>query len=111
MKYFNVEKKWLEGSVSYKWHQGWIAWLLHRITGLLLVLYVLIHFVGFMDTSKVVTLVVWAILCYHSMNGLRIVIVNLAHGAERDNYNSNIWVFWVIAIILFIIGAIATFSV
>jgi succinate dehydrogenase / fumarate reductase cytochrome b subunit len=64
-----------------------------------------------MDTSKVVTLVVWAILCYHSMNGLRIVIVNFAHGAERENYNPNIWVFWVIAIILFIIGAVATFSV
>ena len=42
MKCANAEKKWLEGSVSYKWHQGWIAWLLHRITGLLLVLYVLL---------------------------------------------------------------------
>ncbi len=111
MKYFNAEKRWLEGSVSYKWHQGWIAWLLHRITGLLLVLYFLFHFAGFMSTNKAVALIVWAILCYHSMNGLRIVIVNFAHAAERENYNSNIWVFWVIAIILFIIGVVLTFSV
>lgn len=111
MKYANAEKKWLEGSVSYKWHQGWIAWLLHRITGLLLVLYVLFHFAGFMSTDKIVGIILWAALCYHSMNGLRIVIVNLAHGAERENYNTNLWIFWIIAIILFTIGAIATFSV
>jgi len=28
---------------KYRWHAGFVAWLLHRITGLLLILYLFIH--------------------------------------------------------------------
>ena len=28
---------------KYRWHAGFVAWLLHRITGLLLILYLFLH--------------------------------------------------------------------
>ncbi len=108
---------------KYRWHAGFVAWLLHRITGLLLILYLFLHewlisslqskssFDAAMSVVssplfKLLEIGLWAVVIYHAVNGIRVVFVNFFHAAERSNYNINIWVFWIIAAILFVIGAI-----
>ena len=108
---------------KYRWHAGFVAWLLHRITGLLLILYLFIHewviaslqspasfnsTMAFLATPlfKLSEIALWAVVAYHAVNGIRVILVNFSKAGERTNYNTNVWVFWIIAAILFVVGAI-----
>lgn len=117
---------WYNGRIhhiQYKWHEGFVAWLFHRITGLLLILYLFIHewaittlqspasfnsAIAVLESPvfKVLEIGLWLVAAYHAINGLRVILVNFLGAAERDNYVGNVWIFWVIFAIVFIAGAI-----
>ncbi len=109
--------------IQYKWHEGFVAWILHRITGLLLIFYLFLHewviatlqnptsFTKAMamlenPVFKLLEVGLWLVASYHAINGLRVILVNFAGAAERDNYSANVWIFWVIFAIVFVAGAI-----
>lgn len=83
----------LKRIIGYKWHPGMLAWLLHRVTGIGLVAYLIIHIIGLralydpakfdavMSTYrsplfKIGELALLGIVAYHSINGLRIVLID-----------------------------------
>ncbi len=112
--------------IQYKWHEGFVAWLFHRITGLLLILYLFLHqwvistlqnpstFDATMKAVenpifKLAEIGLWLVASYHAVNGLRVILVNFAGAAERSNYKGNVWIFWVVFAIVFVAGAIPMF--
>jgi succinate dehydrogenase / fumarate reductase cytochrome b subunit len=112
--------------IQYKWHEGFVAWIFHRFTGLLLILYLFLHlwvastlqnpdtFEAAMKAVnnpviKLMEIGLWLVASYHAINGLRVVLVNFAGAAERSNYKGNVWIFWVIFAIVFVAGAIPMF--
>ncbi|AHF96724.1 MAG: succinate dehydrogenase, cytochrome b556 subunit [Desulfurella sp.] len=114
---------WYRPSASYKWHEGFVAWVLHRVTGLLLILYLFAHewvisnlqnpqsysqAMGVLESPvfKLLEVGLWLVAAYHAVNGLRVVLVNFAGAAERSNYKTNVWIFWVIFALVFVAGAI-----
>jgi succinate dehydrogenase / fumarate reductase cytochrome b subunit len=84
----------------YRWHLGYVAWLLNRITGVAITFYLAIHIwvihhlyqgeEGFNRVMHVVSSPVFklleigllGIILYHAMNGIRILIVEWGGGAR-----------------------------
>ena len=105
----------------YRWHLGYVAWLLNRITGVAITAYLVIHIwvihhlhqgpEGFNEVMHALTSPIFklleigllGIILYHAMNGIRILIVEWGGGAR--NHKKVFW--WVAAIgaVLFIFGA------
>lgn len=83
----------------YRWFTGSFAWILHRVSGLALVLYLLLHIysVSFLAQGseafnavmkayaspafKIGEVLVWAAFLYHALNGLRVVWMDLGKGS------------------------------
>ncbi len=83
----------------YRWFTGSFAWILHRVSGLALVLYLLLHLFSVATLSggpqkfdplmqiyasplfKVGEVLVWAAFLYHALNGLRVVWMDLGKGS------------------------------
>ncbi len=95
---------------------GWWAWLLQRITGVLLVAYLFLH-IAMISTSQAgedtfndvlafvqhpifmaLNLVLIAIVLYHAFNGVRVVLFDLGIGIKRQAE-----LFW-ISVVLTAIG-------
>ncbi|ACF12929.1 succinate dehydrogenase, cytochrome b556 subunit [Chloroherpeton thalassium ATCC 35110] len=83
----------LKSIFSYNWHGGMWAWLLHRASGIGLVVYLIIHINGLRSMYdpvkfdmamsayrsplfKIGELVILALVAYHSINGFRIVMID-----------------------------------
>lgn len=81
---------------------GWWAWLLQRVTGLGLVLYVFLH-IGVISTAQlgaatfdgvlavlqtpffvVLDLLLAAAVLYHGLNGVRVILIDLGIGISRQ---------------------------
>ena len=107
---------------------GMWAWVLFRISGLVLVLYLFVH-IGVISTGRfgeqgntlnsimkmfenpiavlLDLLLVWAVL-YHALNGVRIVLMDFGLGIKQHK-----WVFWTcmaIAVICLVFFAFAAFD-
>jgi succinate dehydrogenase / fumarate reductase cytochrome b subunit len=83
----------------YRWFTGSFAWILHRVTGLALVLYLALHIysVSFLAVGsdafnavmkayeapafKIGEVLVWGAFLYHALNGLRVVWMDLGKGS------------------------------
>jgi|LJSS01.1.fsa_nt_gb succinate dehydrogenase cytochrome b556 subunit len=94
-------RTWWELLRRYRWHTGSVAWLLHRITGLALLGYLFVHiwalrslvkgkaaFSAEMElfttpVFKVAEWLLFAVVLFHALNGLRIVLVDFS---ERGAY-------------------------
>lgn len=95
-------KTWWATLRRYRWHAGSLAWILHRITGLALLGYLFVHiwalrsltrgeqvFTGEMELFttplfKVAEWLLFAVVLFHALNGLRIVLVDFTQqGAWR----------------------------
>ena len=85
----------------YRWHVGTVAWVLHRLSGLALAGYLMLHVVvihnisrgpkAFNDMMGMVQSPLFRFLeigllgtvLYHAFNGVRILLVDLGWGAKR----------------------------
>jgi succinate dehydrogenase / fumarate reductase cytochrome b subunit len=98
-----------------------VAWLIHRVTGLALVLYLVMHFyvLGQAQKSqdafnkimmafhspiiKVFEIVLLFGVIYHTINGIRVLLFDV--GILKGNaYKWIFWVFMVIGLGLFVVG-------
>ncbi len=101
--------------MNYKWQTGATAWLIHRITGGAVGIYLLLHVLaqfgikydqkglaaisGFL-TNKAVVVVLLAFLVYHTMNGIRELIIDFGDGAL---YHKKLyWVTMVIGAVIYV---------
>jgi succinate dehydrogenase / fumarate reductase, cytochrome b subunit len=119
-------KTTLKGYVGYRGREGQLSFLLHRVTGLGVLLFLAIHIV---DTSfvyfapalydKVIDLYRTTIfgigelglvfcLFFHGVNGLRIAYLDLVKpkGWTRDNEPRTVMIILVITLLLFIPSAV-----
>ena len=90
---------WLRTNLKYTKDRGSVAWVLHRITGLGLTAYIYVHIYALTSLTQgpqafdnemklfqtpvfhVLEWLLFSLVVYHSLNGVRIVIVNWANGA------------------------------
>jgi len=108
----------------YRWHPGFIAWLLHRLSGVALAGYLLLHLwvlqnlakgpaefdkiMALFDTVliKVMEIGLLGVVAYHTINGLRIVFMDYGPMAEKEKYIKYLaGAFAVIAVIIVVGGA------
>jgi len=110
----------------YRLHVGTIAWILHRVTGLLLVFYLMLHIwvihhvaqgpEGFNRVMSAVQSPLFLFLeigllgtvLYHAFNGLRIIIVEFS----REGVEAHKQIFaamMAVAIMLFLVGGVPMF--
>ena len=117
------QKSWVKTNLNYRKDSGSWAWILHRITGVALIAYLFMHIFSLSPLSQgrqafnefmqhyttpffmVMEWLLFAFVLFHSLNGVRIVIVDWADGAKyhRQLYTLS----WILGIILFLaMGAI-----
>jgi succinate dehydrogenase / fumarate reductase cytochrome b subunit len=100
----------------YTWHVGTWAWVLNRLAGLGLIFYLVLHIfvihyvrqgpdtfdalMGFLNTPiwKFLEWGLFGIVLYHSLNGLRIVMIDLGWLSELRGQKAAFWVIVVIGL-------------
>lgn len=120
------QRNWIRENLNYKKDSGSWAWILHRVTGIALMGYLFLHIyslspltngeVAFnraMETYTtpffmVLEWLLFAFVLFHSLNGIRIVIVDWADGAKyhKQLYRMTL----VLGIILFLAMGVLMFS-
>jgi succinate dehydrogenase / fumarate reductase cytochrome b subunit len=120
------QKKWLKENLSYHKDSGSWAWIYHRISGIALIGYLFLHIYSLSPLTQgkepfqhkmqlystpffmVLEWLLFIVVLFHSLNGIRIVLVDWAEGAK---YQKQLYRFtWVIGIILFFAMGIIMFS-
>jgi len=120
------QKNWISENLSYKKDSGSRAWILHRITGIALIAYLFLHIYSLSPLTQgeaafnakmqlystpffmIAEWLLFAFVLFHSLNGLRIVIVDWADGSK---YHKQLYkISWVLGIILFIAMGVLMFS-
>jgi len=123
-------KAWLKQPIpyglggSYRYFTGSLAFVLHRITGVALVIYLPLHIwsiskAGLTDPAqydliirrfqdpdfKVGEVLLWGALLFHGINGIRILLVDFVF--ERSRIATPLfWYFAVLIVVLMVAGAI-----
>ena len=104
---------------------GMFAWMLHRLTGLGLVVYIVLHVWGLKALSdreayneliagyhapffKVAEFGLWVAVVYHMMNGLRIVLIDFLGWSPHQK--KLFWTLGVIAAVMMIAGGYPALS-
>lgn len=107
--------------MHYKWKTGHWAFVIHRVTGLALSVYLIMHIyvisnlyrpenfdkvMGFLNQPLFKLAEIGLLFCviYHALNGIRIGLIDFANGTTK--HAQIFWVLMVIGIIVFIAGAI-----
>ena len=111
-------------ALAYRGGQPMLAWLLHRISGIGIVLFVGMHvfaaffayavtggttnavanaLTNFYESRPVQILVLFAVM-YHGLNGLRIVVLDMWPGLHRFHREA-MWVQWAVFLPLFLVPA------
>jgi succinate dehydrogenase / fumarate reductase, cytochrome b subunit len=111
--------RWLDVMFRYRKHSGSWAWILHRLTGLGLTAYILLHIVALtgllkgeaafneemrLFSSPVFLFGEWllgALVMFHAINGVRIVLVDFGNGAR---YHKQILTFVYILSVIIVAG-------
>lgn len=103
----------------YKIRTGMFAWMLHRLTGLALVGYLVLHVWGLRAVTdpnaynalivgyhapifKIGEFLLLGAVVYHALNGLRIVLIDFL--GWSPNQKKLFWTLGIVAALLFIVG-------
>ncbi len=105
--------------MMYRWHAGYVAWLLNRITGILITFYLVMHIwvihhlahgpekyrrvMDFLGSPIFVffEICIIGVVLYHMMNGIRIVLIDFGNGAWT--HKTLFWVVMAIGVVLFVL--------
>jgi succinate dehydrogenase cytochrome b subunit len=103
--------------MMYRWHVGYVAWLLNRITGILITFYLCVHIwvlhhiahgpesytkvMDFLGSKIFMFFEICIIGCvlYHMMNGIRIVLVDF--GGAVKYHKQTFWAVCGLGVVLF----------
>ncbi len=106
----------------YRWHVGTVAWILHRLSGVLIVVYLVLHIwvMSFLQKGpesfnrimrllesplfKLLEIGLLGVVIYHALNGIRLVILDLGWGMAHQK--KMFWAVVVVGIVIFVLGAI-----
>ena len=95
----------------YRWRTGGIAWLLHRLSGVALAAYLPMHIwvnhhlsqgpeqyneimrILAMPVFKILEVGLWGVILYHTLNGIRILLIDLGPGVKYQKQ-----LFWAVVI-------------
>ncbi|MGB9696698.1 MAG: succinate dehydrogenase, cytochrome b556 subunit [Ignavibacteria bacterium] len=125
IKTFN-QKDWLKETAKYKKDAGSWAWIYHRISGIALIGYLFLHIYSLSTLTQgkeafeakmktflspafmVLEWILFIFVLFHSLNGIRIVLVDLADGARyhKQLYRAS----WVIGVVIFLVMGFVMFS-
>ena len=111
--------------VRYKMRVGMFAWILHRLTGLALVGYLVVHVWGLKAITnpeaynaliteyhgpifKVGEFLLLGAVIYHALNGLRIVLIDFV--GWSPNQKKLFWTLGAVAAVLFAVGGYPSIS-
>lgn len=103
----------------YKIRTGMLAWMLHRLTGVALVGYLVLHVWGLKSMTdpeaynaliagyhapiyKIGEFLLLGAVCWHALNGLRIVLIDFL--GWSPNQKKLFWTLGAVAALLFIVG-------
>jgi len=105
----------------YKWKGGMLSWILHRMSGVGLVIFIIIHIEGMFQIAKgpeafnkvialyntpmfkLLEIFLFAAIMFHAINGLRVIIMDFASGSK---YPKPLLVStYIITGIVFLVGA------
>ena len=105
--------------MMYRWHAGYVAWLLNRITGILITFYLVMHIWvihhlahGPESYSKVMEFLgskffmlmelgIIGVVLYHMMNGVRIVLVDFGNAVWH--HKAVFWALMAIGVVLYVL--------
>jgi succinate dehydrogenase / fumarate reductase cytochrome b subunit len=94
------QRNWIRSNLSYRKDTGSKAWILHRISGIALIGYLFLHIYSLSPLSEgraafnakmelyttpffmILEWILFAFVLFHSLNGIRIVLVDWADGAR-----------------------------
>lgn len=110
----------------YQWHVGSLAWVFHRVTGLLLSLYLVIHIwvvrtisqgpEGFNRVMAAVQMPIFLLfevgllgaVLYHTLNGVRLLLIDTGWGVRHQK--GLFFVLAGLAMVVLLIGAVPILS-
>jgi len=120
------QRNWIRSNLSYRKDTGSKAWILHRISGIALIGYLFLHIYSLSPLSQgrvafnakmelystpffmILEWVLFAFVLFHSLNGIRIVLVDWADGAR---YHAKLFKYSLaIGIVLFLAMGYIMFS-
>ncbi|MBD3237258.1 MAG: succinate dehydrogenase, cytochrome b556 subunit [Candidatus Eisenbacteria bacterium] len=105
--------------MMYRFHTGYVAWLLNRISGILIIFYLAAHVwvthhlshgaetyaqvMAFLSSPlfKLLEIGLIGVVLYHLMNGIRIILVDFGKGAWMQK--RLFWILMAIGVLLFVI--------
>jgi succinate dehydrogenase / fumarate reductase, cytochrome b subunit len=120
------QREWIKENISYKKDSGSWAWIYHRISGIALIGYLFLHIYSLSTLTEgkavfetkmqsflsppflALEWLLFIFVLFHSLNGVRIVLVDWADGAR---YHKALYRYsWVIGIFLFLLMGYIMFS-
>ncbi|MBF0527959.1 MAG: succinate dehydrogenase, cytochrome b556 subunit [Deltaproteobacteria bacterium] len=125
---------WLQGllpsmrffkpKVPYRWHWGFVAWLLHRLTGIALAGYIVLHLYVLQNLArgpkafdslmaafnnpffKVLEIGLLGVVVYHSLNGLRVVLMDYGPMANKESYRKWLAATFIVIAAIIVLGGL-----
>lgn len=103
--------------VGYRKHPGMVMWLFHRVSGVLIGLFIIFHmlgiagiceFVGNFVKEKPVVAVMSVLFVLHAANGIRIILMEFANSADRKKFMPHLIVTLTVIVV---IGAFFAFKI
>ena len=119
-------QSWFSILIGYHKYPGGWAWIFHRLSGIGLTAYIILHIYALSTLQRgkdafneemalfqsppflILEWLLGALVFYHALNGIRIVLVDLAGGSK---YHKPLYIAtWIIGVILMVVMALLIFG-